>query len=254
MKLNICTWNISFGNQIETVAQTFDNSAFKNIDVIALQEASIHNGVEDAKFLAQSLGRDFDSFQVKAQVSKRKDQANGFIFNNKTFKVTSKDSLVLPDYASAKLGKTEYALKHVLPKEVRNCVILEGIKGGKTVRIYNTHFDMIGFELKRKQLLSIMDIDALKKPADLVLITGDFNTFRVLRYPKWKKFNQDANKLGFYDITEHIEWTFHKKLIRYRQKLDIIFLKKNKSVSYNAALEFYPGSDHFPVFCSIEIK
>jgi endonuclease/exonuclease/phosphatase family metal-dependent hydrolase len=254
MELNICTWNISFGNQLQTLKKTFKKSAFKKIDIIALQETSVHSEIEDSKYLAEALGVNFASFQVKAQISKKKYQGNGFIWNTEDIKILKTESVILPDYKSAGISKSEYALKHILPKETRNCVIVEGIKDGKKFRIYNTHFDMIGFDLKRKQLLSIMSLDSDKKPADLVLIAGDFNTFRVLKYPRWKKFNEEANRLGFYDITDHIEWTFHRKLIRYRQKLDIIFLKKSGDISHKTSLKFYPGSDHFPVFASLKIK
>jgi len=78
----ICTWNIQLGLQLDTILAAIETEAdFSGLDLLALQEASLHDQVEDAFRIAEALGPTYDYFQVTAQLLGEAPQANALVWN-----------------------------------------------------------------------------------------------------------------------------------------------------------------------------
>lgn len=254
MKLRIATWNIFLGSNLKEVLKAIDShNEFKKIDILALQESSIHGGVEDAKIIAKALGKKYKYFQVTAQKIRGLNQANAVIWNSEVVKITKKETFNLPTFEELLVGSFERALKSFFPSEHRNSVIIEGKIGKKFVRFYSVHFDVIGFAHKKNQLHKVLVHDSERDNVDLVCIAGDLNTFKIMKRPLWTSLSILASAHGFLDITTTIKWTFSRKVIRMRQKTDAIFLKSKKIKSYSSWSSNIAGSDHIPLFAIIEI-
>ena len=66
--MRICTWNIQLGLRLEAVLDAVaGHPDFGKVDLLALQESSIHDGRPDAEAIAEVLGPEFRSFQATAQ-------------------------------------------------------------------------------------------------------------------------------------------------------------------------------------------
>lgn len=255
MNLKIVTWNIFFGKELGRILDVVrTNKEFANVDFFILQEASVHDGIEDAERIASAIGKDYDYFLATAQERKGMVQANAVIWNTKRVTVSNKEVLPLPTFRQAKLGHFEKTIKHISKKEKRNSLIIEGIVDKKTFRLYATHFDVIGFELKTVQLLCLLEDNAKRNTKDFTCIAGDLNTFKIIKHPTWKTLKMLADYHGFTDITTHITWTFHKRAFHYFQKTDSIFIKKSDTISYSSESRNFPGSDHIPIFADISIR
>lgn len=253
MKLRIATWNVFLGMDLKGVLNSIEtDDNFKNIDIFALQEASIHDGIEDAKVIAATLGREYKYFQVTAQTIKGFPQANAIIWNSERVKVNKKDTISLPTFEESVIGRVERTVKRFLPVEKRNSVIIEGLIGKKSFRFYSVHFDVLGFAHKKNQLAKIFMHDKERGKVDIVCVAGDLNTFKILKRPLWTSLSNLATEYGFLDITTTIKWTFSRKVIRIRQKTDAIFLK-NKKIKYSSWSSNIKGSDHIPLFAIVEI-
>lgn len=69
--MRICSWNIQLGARLDAVLDAIEREpSFKEVDVLALQEASIHEGVPDAAAIAKRLGGGFEFFQATAQIGR----------------------------------------------------------------------------------------------------------------------------------------------------------------------------------------
>ncbi len=253
-ELQICTWNIKFGFRLPIILQTIQyNADFKNLDFFALQEASVHNGIEDAEAIARTLGDDYEYFQVSTHVFLKMLQANALIWNNKRIKITQKESFLLPRAHEAKIPRWEKTFLRVIPKQQRHSLVLEGMFGTRSLRIYVAHLDVLGFTHRRNQLNTIFLDQQLRSPTDITCIAGDFNTFKIRKRPSWNALVEDTKTQGFVDLTSEINWTFSEPRLRMKQKLDAIFLKPN-TLSYTSWSLDEPGSDHIPVFANIVLE
>ena len=273
--LRLCTWNIEFGLQLDAIVSAVKSRPdFAGIDMLALQEASIHNGVEDARVLAQALGSQYEYYQMAAQRVNGRVQANALIWNVDRVQVDTRGSVKLPQHHEVKLSHAERLFLRAIPLQNRISIVVEarmatglqpvaharqpleaaGRRAEKLLRIYVAHLDVMGYELKRQQFHHILE-DARKRPAaDLSVIAGDLNTFRLFRTrPSWKQLEDAANAVGFRDITTEILWTRSESRGRLKQKLDAIFIQQPSSVPYRSWSLEVPGSDHIPVFAELHL-
>jgi endonuclease/exonuclease/phosphatase family metal-dependent hydrolase len=233
-----------------------------------LQEASIHNGEEDAKAIATTLGDNYTYFQATAQKLKEIPQANALIWNKKKIVIESFDILELPPLHSGsrlqipykKIYNKEHRLaifiKTVLQKRIS--LLLEGKIYEKKFRIYVVHFDIVGFASKKRQLSFVLEDARKRKKVDIEIIAGDINTFKYFNFPNWKSIKELINNTGFIDVTSDITWTFSdsrfSKNYPTKHKLDAIFIRHAiKSCTFNAWSLDIPGSDHIPVFANITL-
>ena len=255
-RLQFCTWNIEFGIQLGAIVSALGARAdFAGIDMLALQEASIHDGAEDAGVLARALGANYDYYQMAAQRVNGRVQANALIWNVDRVQVQSRGCVNLPQRHEVKLSHAERLFLQAIPLQHRISLVIEGRMAEKSVRIYVAHLDVMGYELKHQQFHHILR-DAHARPAvDLSVIAGDLNTFRLFRArPSWKQLEDAATGVGFRDITTEILWTRSESGGRLKQKLDAIFIRQPRAVPYRSWSLEIPGSDHIPVFAELSLE
>ncbi len=237
--------------QLDTIIKVLKHTAdFQNLDVLALQEASIHDQ-EDAQVIADQMGSTYDYFQVTADQVGGQTQANALVWNTARLHVESKDSVKLPRQHEVHLPRYERALLRALPTQQRISLVVNTRLEKRHIRIYVAHLDVLGFEHKREQLKSILVDTAKRSPADLTLIAGDLNTFKIRRRPTWRNLIETAGQVGFYDLTTQINWTHSVSRFNFRQKLDAVFIKCGTDYTYRSWALNARGSDHIPVFVDI---
>lgn len=212
----------------------------------------VHRGVEDAQRIAEIMGPHYRYYQGNVKIQFGMLQGNALIWNEKRIKINKMKTFFLPDVYGHHLPRWEKVLFKFLPKQDRICLAVKGMLGEKSIKIYVTHLDVLGFSHKRAQLDAIFDHDETEKPADICCIAGDFNTFRFIVRPNWINLSEAAKESGFQDITTKIMWTFASKRRRFKQKLDSIFIKPYDFVYKSWALDI-EGSDHIPVFCDVKV-
>lgn len=251
--MKICTWNIKFGLGLPSILKTIrSHQEFHGLDFFAIQESSAHKNVEDARIIANELGREYDFFQVNTHRMFGHLQANAIIWNTNRVYISKKESFLLPKAQESKIPQWEKTFLRLIPKQQRNALVLEGTIEDKKIRIYVSHLDVVGFTHRRNQLNTIFLDNLLRSATDITCIAGDFNTIRFKKRPTWQAFVEDTKKQGFIDLTTEITWTFSEPRLRMKQKLDAIFLKPSHLIYTSQSLEV-PGSDHIPVFANITL-
>lgn len=252
--LRLCTWNIQLGMQLATVLREVkEHEDFLDLDLLALQEASVHDGCEDARLVADVLGAEYGCYQVTADSLAGRPQANALIWNTARVKVLSTTSLTLPGRHEVKLRAYERTLLRVLPYSRRISLVVEAQFGSETMRIYAAHLDVVGFEHKRQQLSAILRDAHLRPSVDSTIVAGDFNTFKIRSRPSWAGLAGAVREASFYDITGEIVWTYALNRLNMRQKLDAILLGRPGPYRYRSWTIEASGSDHIPVFADITL-
>jgi endonuclease/exonuclease/phosphatase family metal-dependent hydrolase len=254
--IRLCTWNIEFGLQLDAIVAALESCAdFATLDMLALQEASIHHGVDDGRVIAGALGANYEYYQMAAQRVNGRVQANALIWNVERVQVDSKSSVKLPQRHEVKLSHAERLFLRAIPLQRRISLVVEGRVAEKLLRIYVAHLDVMGYELKRQQFHYILNDASARPLADLSIIAGDLNTFRLFRArPSWKQLEDAANSAGFRDITTEILWTRSASKRRLKQKLDAIFIRQARTVPYRSWSREIAGSDHIPVFAELQLE
>lgn len=251
--LRICTWNIKLGVKLPLILNEIkENEAFRDLDILGLQEASVHNNVEDSSVIAKILGEKYEYFQVSTDMLKGMPQANAVIWNKNKFKIDKIGSFSLPRKHQNELSKIERLFLAFVKGRQRNSISVEGKFEKRSIRIYVSHLDVVGFHHKVSQINSILEDNEAKKTVDIACIMGDLNTFKLRSKPAWTKIAENVERKGFKDLTSEVLWTFKFSKIRISQKLDAIFLKPN-DMDYKSWTLDVAGSDHIPVFADIFI-
>ena len=251
--IRLCTWNIEFGFQLGAILDALqDCDDFNAIDLLALQEASARFGVKDARAVAHTLGAQYEYYQVTAQQIEGRAQANALVWNTQRVQVLERGNVKLPHMHEVMLSRTERALLRRLPPQERISIVVDGKLGAQTFRTYVAHLDVLGYRHKRQQFACILSDAQTRTACDLTIIAGDLNTFRLRSRPKWTTLEQDAKQAGFKDLTSDIRWTHSVARLRFRQKLDAIFVKGAHPTHYRSWSLPIEGSDHIPVFAEIK--
>jgi endonuclease/exonuclease/phosphatase family metal-dependent hydrolase len=232
---------------LRSIEETDD---FARLDLLALQEASVHDGYEDAEAIAARLGRDYRHFQVETHVLQGYVQANALVWNSRRVRILEKDVLQLPHRTENRLSRAERTLLSVLPAQQRMALVFDTWVAGQAVRLYVAHLDVLGYQHKLQQFNRILDDLAAREEADITIVAGDLNTFKMATRPRWTRLRAAAEAAGFEDLTTDIKWT-HRSRVMARQKLDAIFLRCERPLRYESWSLDLPGSDHIPVFAEI---
>lgn len=104
--MRICTWNIQLGRRLQAVLDVVrTNQDFRGLDLLALQQASIHGGREDAAAIAEALGAEYAWFQATAQMLRGRDQGNALIWR--------------PNHKDLRRGQVERAQARCRIRDVR---------------------------------------------------------------------------------------------------------------------------------------
>lgn len=255
-RIRFCTWNIQLGLQLDTILESIrTRSDFSSLEFLALQEASVHSGQEDARSLAEALGPTYAYHQVAAHVLGSHIQANALVWNTECFQVVHRDSVRLPQFDEVMLSRAERAVLYALPRQQRISIIADGSIGERSMRIYVAHLDVLGLVHKREQFYRILADARVRQPAaDLTILAGDLNTYRIRSRPSWAGLTAAAELDGFRDLTTEIEYTHHTvRRVHFKQKLDAIFVRHARPGHYRSWSLDIPGSDHIPVFAEITL-
>ncbi|MDQ6876703.1 MAG: hypothetical protein M3082_03190 [Candidatus Dormibacteraeota bacterium] len=243
--MRICTWNIQLGRRLEAVVQAVKaNSDFSGLDLFAVQEASIHDGREDASAIAEALGSEYRYSQATAQMIRGRDQGNALIWRRGVFEPTAPQVLTLSGGDSGQMTRAERTLLRAIPPQRRIAIRAES----EAVRVYVIHLDVIGFTHKLEQFRAVISDMKAQPPVPLTLVAGDLNTFGPPRLQLWRRIRASARTAGVVEVTRSVRrthWT--------AQKLDAIYAHANTALSYRAWALRVRGSDHLPVFAEIDL-
>lgn len=243
--MRLCTWNIELGLQLESVLDTIRQSSdFQDIDLLCLQEASVHGGRPDAALVAEALGESYDHFQATAQVRRGVEQANALIWRREAFQPGVPQVLPLGVPAFDKMTRAERTLLRAIAPQQRIAIRAEST----TLRVYVVHLDVIGFTHKVEQFGAVLADMESRPHVPLTLVAGDLNTFGPPGLKLWRRLAATASEAGLVDVT-HAVWSTHWT----SQKLDSIFVRANGEVESRAWTHETRASDHQPVFADIDV-
>jgi endonuclease/exonuclease/phosphatase family metal-dependent hydrolase len=172
VKVRLCTWNIKFGAELSVICDVIkQTSAFHTLDLLALQEASVHNKQTDASTIAKTLGPQFSYYQVGYQRWGDTIQSNAIIWNSDTVQVTKQSSFDLPTREETKLSWVErWILDNYVPAQKRNAVQVCGDIQKHNFSFVSTHLD-VGYIHKKVQLQRVLQrIDNDQKRSFLLLL------------------------------------------------------------------------------------
>jgi endonuclease/exonuclease/phosphatase family metal-dependent hydrolase len=237
--LRVCTWNINLGQRLDDILETASKHRdFAGLDLLALQEASVHGGRPDGVAIASALGRSYECHQVTAQTVRGHIQANVLIWNRRRVKVERAGHLQLP---RAKGGAQQ-----------RNTVVVEGEADRHSLLAYSVHLDIFGAEHKQAQLAHVLEDRSARPPADITVVAGDLNLYHLSRWPSWSKLIRAYQRDGFVDAARSIRWTHSMGAIPIRQKLDSILVRSTLDLKLRSWTLPVEGSDHIPLFADVE--
>jgi endonuclease/exonuclease/phosphatase family metal-dependent hydrolase len=240
--LRICSWNINFGIRLEAVLEAVSgHEDFGGLDLLALQEASVHDGLDDARAVAAALGPTYDCHQVAAQSVKGRLQANAVIWNTKRVRIDRTDSILLPKASSRALAGQQ-----------RNAVVLEGSFDGFSLLAYSAHLDISGLAHKRRQLAHVLEDRRIRAAADITVVAGDLNTFHLARWPSWGQLARAYEAEGFADMAASTRWTHTLPALAIRQKLDWLLVRSIVVRCGRSWTLPSRASDHIPLFVDLE--
>src|SRR5690242_17369241 len=242
--MRMCTWNIQLGLRLPAVLDAVSSVPdFRGIDLLALQEASCHDGREDAQLIAEALGPEYQSFQATAQLRRGREQANALVWRRNAFSPGAAPGLLLlPGPRAVKVRRVERTLLRALPTQARMAVCAES----PALRVYVVHLDVIGFAHKLEQFQSVLTHMAAQPAVPLTLIAGDLNTFGPSRPRLWRRIAASAADAGLVNVTAAIRrthWT--------GQKLDAIYALAPAPITSRAWTVRLRASDHLPVFAEL---
>ena len=250
-RLRLCTWNLHLGLELDQVLRSLEeNEDFSGLDLLALQEASCQNGRDDAAVIAERLGPHYLHHQVETHQLQGRVQANALVWDSRRVRVLDKHEVRLPKRLEHRLSRTERTLLSVMPLQQRMALGFGCSVGEHPIQVYVAHLDVLGYRHKLRQFERILDDAATREEAEITILAGDLNTFKMASRPRWTRLRAAAAQAGFEDLTSDIKWT-HRRRVPARQKLDAIFVRCERPLLYQSWSSDLPGSDHIPVFAEI---
>jgi endonuclease/exonuclease/phosphatase family metal-dependent hydrolase len=241
--VRVCTWNILFGIRLQKILEAVrDLADFHNLDLFALQEASVHGGRPDAEAIAEAMGPGYEYFQATAQRFRGREQANAVIWRRGLLSRRTLHVLSLDEVDVSRFTRVERALLRALPPQKRIAIRAES----PDLRVYVMHLDVVGFTRRLEQFRAIVTDMANRPPVSLTLIAGDLNTIGPPRLQLWRRIRQSAHEAGLVELTRGIRRTHLTA-----QKLDAIYAAGNIDPRHHAWTRSVRASDHLPVFAEL---
>lgn len=245
--LRVCTWNINLGLRLNEVLEAVsEHRDFTGLDLLAIQEASVHDGRPDGHAIAAELGPDYQCHQVAAQTVRGHIQANAMIWNTRRVQVQRVDHLKLP-----RSGRETAPAAGSRPPQQRNSIVVEGEADHMSLLAYSVHLDISGVAHKREQLLRVIEDEHARQPADVTVVAGDLNMYHLSRWPSWSRVIQVYEAEGFFDAARSIRWTHSMPALPIRQKLDSILVRSSFGMELRSWTIRVRGSDHIPLFADL---
>lgn len=279
--VRLISYNIQRGIQMESLLDLFaEVPAFREVDVIAIQEASFHaDGRNILQELAEVLSPEHRWSYRTVMKYPDKEYGNGFLFRDKV-EVLDSYRVTLP-----RVGKLRWFEKQKTEggKPDTKAAFVQSFRvDDLLVRIANVHLDFSGGAEHRNAQLGFLlsEMAAREQEHDRGkewnVLCGDFNTIGQYRLASTTrsriKSMQVALAAGFVDATESLKYTsdlfgnvdpadpaaaylnFGKKMgMRFRQKTDHILVEGPASSITAGVVDFdekklFKISDHLPVW------
>jgi len=241
--VRICTWNILLGLRLNKVVEAVSTLPdFRDLDLMALQEASVHDGRPDAEAIAEAMGDSYSYFQATAQLFRGREQGNALIWRRDIFKSQTPEIVSLSGLPTPRMTSVERTLLRAIPPQKRIAIRAESDE----LRVYVMHRDVIGFAHKLEQFRAILSDMAARPPVGLTLIAGDLNTFGPPRLQLWRRIRAAAHEADLVEVTHGLRrthWT--------AQKLDAIYAAGTLAPKHRAWTVSVRASDHLPVFAEL---
>jgi len=213
---------------------------FRGVDLIALQEASVHDGRPDAEAVAEALGEGYAYFQATAQLFRGREQGNALIWRRELFEPDSPEVVSLSGLPTMRITRVERTLLRAIPPQKRIAIRAESA----ALRVYVMHPDVVGFTHRLEQFRAIISDMRARHP--VTLIAGDLNTFGPPRLQLWRRIRAAAHEAELVELTRGLRrthWT--------AQKLDAIYAGGAVAAQHRAWTLNVRASDHLPVFAEI---
>lgn len=250
--MRFCSWNIQVGMKRAAILDVVQNHRdFRNLDMMALQEASAHAKGDDASQIACALGDGYAAYHHVYHHLKSRPQANALVWNTKRIHFDAIEHHILPTYVQAVVTRPERVVLNRLKQQARVNLVGDGTFGDYTLRVCSAHLDVLGYRFKQQQFRAVLDDLLARPPVDLMILAGDFNTIRIGGRPTWAQLKHDAAKMNLSPIADRIQWT--QKTLRLKQKLDEIFVGTSHPIHSHVWTLDVQGSDHLPIFAEITI-
>jgi len=244
--VRICTWNIQLGLRLHLVLEAIRAQPdFRTLDFLALQEASVHKGREDAAFIAEALGPEYQYFQATAQMLRGRDQGNAIIWRRGAFEPSVPQVVALTGLGPSQMRRAERTLLRAIPPQRRIAIRAESA----AMRVYVIHLDVLGFTHKLEQFRAVISDMSARPRVPLTLVAGDLNTFGPPRLLMWRRIRAAARSAGLIELTTSIRrthWT--------AQKLDAIYANAGTNLKHRSWVIKVRASDHMPVFVELETE
>ncbi|TMF68916.1 MAG: hypothetical protein E6H82_09025 [Chloroflexi bacterium] len=241
--MRICTWNILLGLRLNKVVEAVSTLPdFRDLDLMALQEASVHDGRPDAAAIAEAMGDGYSYFQATAQLFRGREQGNALIWRRNIFERQTPEIVSLSGLPTHRMTSVERTLLRAIPPQKRIAIRAESDE----LRVYVMHLDVIGFAHKLEQFRAILSDMAARPPVGLTLIAGDLNTFGPPRLQLWRRIRAAAHEADLVEVTHGLRrthWT--------AQKLDAIYAAGTLAPKHRAWTVSVRASDHLPVFAEL---
>jgi endonuclease/exonuclease/phosphatase family metal-dependent hydrolase len=241
--MRICTWNILLGLRLPAILDAVSTMPdFRDVDLFALQEASVHGGQPDAAAIADAMGADYSYFQATAQLFRGREQANALIWRRGLFQPTPPEVMPLTVSDAVRMSRAERALLRAIPPQKRIAIRAES----EDLRVYVTHLDVVGFTHKLEQFRAILADLAARPRVPMTIIAGDMNTVGPPRPRLWRRIRAAAHEAGLIDLTHGLRRTHWTGM-----KLDAIYIHGVTPSAHRAWTLKVRASDHLPVFAEI---
>jgi endonuclease/exonuclease/phosphatase family metal-dependent hydrolase len=241
--VRICSWNILLGLRLNSVLDAVSSLPdFHQLDLFAIQEASMHDGRPDAAAIAEVMGDDYGYFQSTAQLFRGREQGNALIWRRSLFEPAPPEVVSLTVSDAVTMTRAERALLRAVPPQKRIAIRAES----EHLRVYVMHLDVIGFTHKLEQLKGIITDMRARPPVPLTILAGDLNTFGPPRLRLWRRLRAAAHEAGLVELTHGLRRTHWTGM-----KLDAIYAHGDTTSAHRAWTLNLRASDHLPVFAEI---
>jgi endonuclease/exonuclease/phosphatase family metal-dependent hydrolase len=241
--VRICSWNILLGLRLNSVLDAVSSLPdFRQLDLFAIQEASMHGGRPDAAAIAEVMGDGYGYFQSTAQLFRGREQGNALIWRRGLFEPAPPEVVSLTISDAVTMTRAERALLRAVPPQKRIAIRAES----EHLRVYVMHLDVIGFTHKLEQLKGIITDMRARPAVPLTILAGDLNTFGPPRLRLWRRLRATAHEAGLVELTHGLRRTHWTGM-----KLDAIYAHGDTTSAPRAWTLNLRASDHLPVFAEI---
>ena len=216
MKIRILSYNIQRAIHLDGLLRLFDEiPAFREADVIAIQEASfIEGGGNVLAALAGVLSSNHRWTYKTVMSYPNKEYGNGFLFRN-DFEITNSYAVPLPQVTS--LSWYEKQKTEGGSPDTKSAFVQYFLINGQVTRITNVHLDYCGgVAHRRAQLQHLLKEMTVRTTDDhpavtMDIICGDFNTVGHYRLPvtqrNTRKVLDNVLSRNYVEVTSDLQYT-----------------------------------------------